>query len=182
MNHADLYLLRETFNAKQMLLCFNGPFSQGLIEEFGNALKKYLNEETDPATSALDVFGAFVEITQNIRNYSIEKGYSDKEASATVVISRDGEGRYVISAGNIVEPSDGEALAARLDALAAMDKAQLKAAYKEQLRKPRGAGETAAGAGLGLIDVARKSSAPFSHSLHPVNAGGRLFFSLQVVL
>jgi len=181
MNHADLYLLRETFNAKEMLLCFNGPFSQGLIEEIGSALKNYLQSEAASKSSALDVFAVYIEITQNIQQYAASRGYGEADASATVVISREEAGRYVISAGNVVEPGDGEALAERISALAALDKAQLRAAYREQLRRPR-EGDGAAGAGLGLIDIARKASAPFTCALRPINAGQRFFFSLQVVI
>jgi len=42
MDHQTLYELRESYNEQQILLCFNGPFSQGLIEEIGNALKRYM--------------------------------------------------------------------------------------------------------------------------------------------
>ena len=178
MDHVDLYLLRETYNEKHILLCFNGTFSQGLIEEIGNALKKYLQSE--PASSALDVFAVYIEIAQNIQHYTAEQNYSAEDASATVVIGREDDGHYVITAGNVVEPADGEALVQRINELAALDKAQLRAAYKEQLRKPREEGE--GGAGLGLIDIARKASAPFSCALRPVNSGQKCFFSLRVVI
>ena len=181
MDHADLYLLRETYNEKNILLCFNGPFSQGLIEEIGNALKKYMQSEAASTSSALDVFAVYIEIAQNIQHYSAAHGYNDAEASATVVIGRAEDGHYVISAGNIVEHEDGAVLVERVHTLAALDKVQLKAAYKEQLRKPREAGASS-GAGLGLIDIARKASAPFSCSLRPVNSGQRAFFSLRVVI
>jgi hypothetical protein len=181
MEHADLYLLREAYNQQQILLCFNGPFSQGLIEEIGSALKRYMGSEDVSSSSALDVFAAYIEIAQNIRHYGAQRGYSEAEASATVVIGRDKDGHYVISAGNIVEAEDGRALVERIEALGQLDKAQLRAAYKEQLRKPRDE-NAASGAGLGLIDMARKASAPVSASLHPLEAGSQLFFSLRVVI
>lgn len=180
MDHADLYKLRETYSTKHMLLCFNGPFSQGLIEEIGHALKKYMGSEAASSSASLDVFAVYIEIAQNIQHYAAEHGYNEADASATVVISRDEAGHYEVSAGNIVELADGEALAGRVEALAGLDKAELKAAYKTQLRKPRE--ENAGGAGLGLLDIARKSSVPCSCSLHPVDDGTRYFFSLRVVI
>ncbi|MBV9470428.1 MAG: biofilm regulation protein kinase SiaB [Abitibacteriaceae bacterium] len=181
MDHVDLYLLRETYNEKHISLCFNGPFSQGLIEEIGDALKRYMQSQTASSSATLDVFAVYIEIAQNIQQYSAAKGYTENEASATVVIGRDDEGHYEVLAGNVVESADGEALVERINALAAMDKAQLKAAYKEQLRKPRDPGADT-GAGLGLIDIARKASAPISCSLRPVNSGNFCFFSLRVVI
>ena len=192
MDHADLYLLRETYLRKHIVLCFNGPFSQGLIEEIGVALRNHLHgvagtdEEAPSPSSAIDVFAVYIELAQNIQRYSRERGYIDWDASATVVIGRDESGRYEVSAGNIVEPEDGRALEARIHSLAAMDKAGLKAAYKEQLRRPRASDEADSGssgsAGLGLIDIARKSSAPISCSLQATSSGARLFFSLRVII
>ena len=181
MDHADLYQMRDTYNKLHILLCFNGPFSQGLIEEIGSALKRYMQSEAATSSSALDVFAVYIELAQNIRQYSSAHGYCEADASATVVIGRDDEGRYVISAGNVVEPADGEILAERVCALSTMDKAQLKAAYKEQLRQPRSE-QPGSGAGLGLIDIARKASSPVSCSVQPVAGGPKSFFSLRVAI
>ena len=81
------------------MLCFNGPFSQGLIEEIGSALRRYMESETVSSSSARDVFAVYIEITQNIQHYCKSHDYNDAEASATVVIGRDSDGHYVISAG-----------------------------------------------------------------------------------
>ena len=176
METIDLFSLRTHFNRNRILLCFNGPISRSLIEEIGNALKNYLQAETAQPTAAMDVFSIYIEMTQNIRHYAQSRGYGDLESAATVIVARDAEERYLVQAGNIVEAADGEALLARVDALASMDKAQLKATYKTQLRQPRDAAATT-GAGLGLIDVARKSSLPLKGNLSPIDEE-RAFFSL----
>ena len=176
METIDLFSLRTHFNRNRTLLCFNGPISRSLIEEIGNALKNYLQAENAQPTAAMDVFSIYIEMTQNIRHYAQSRGYGDLESAATVIVARDAEERYLVQAGNIVEAADGEALLARVDALASMDKAQLKATYKTQLRQPRDAAATT-GAGLGLIDVARKSSLPLKSNLSPIDEE-RAFFSL----
>ena len=179
MDHDDLYHLRETYNEQRILLSFNGPFSQGLIEEIGNALRKHLQSEVTSKSSALDVFAVYVEISQNIREYSAAQNYNEIDSSATVVVSRNEDGSYVIAAGNIVERADADALQQRINELAAMSKEELKAAYKERLRSPR---EAEGGAGLGLIDLARKARVPFSCGVHPLDGQERNFFSLRVVI
>lgn len=180
MGLIDLFSLQKTYNQQRIMLCFNGPLTRSLIEEIGNALRNYLQRENATPSSSMDVFGAYIEMTQNIRHYAASKGWNESEASATVVISRDEQGRYVVSAGNIVEQTDGRVLADKVAALAAKDKAQLKAEYKEQLRKPRD-DASASGAGLGLIDMARKASEPLSCSLQTLE-DGRAFFSMRVVM
>lgn len=177
MDHSDLYLLRETYNQKDILLCFNGPFSQGLIEEIGSALKRHLQNEAASSSSALDVFAVYIELAQNIREYSRAHEYNEMESSATCVVGRNSAGRYEISAGNVVEPGDADKICERVRELAQMDKAQLKVAYKTRLRAPRDSNESA---GLGLIDIARKSSSPMTCSVRPINSGQKMFFSLCV--
>lgn len=180
MEPIDLFSLREHFNRSHILLCFNGPISRSLIEEIGHALKNYLQADNAQPSAAMDVFGVYIEMTQNIRHYAQAKGYNELDSSATVVVARNSDGHYLVQAGNLVEKSDGQALLQRVNALAQMDKVELKAAYKTQLRQPRDEGALT-GAGLGLIDVARKSVAPLSACLAPTDAT-RDFFSLRAVI
>lgn len=180
MDTIDLFAMRERFNDQQIMLCFNGPISRSLIEEIGNALRNYLSADHAHPSAAMDVFAVYIEMTQNISHYARVRGWTEQESGATVVVSRDADGHYVVSAGNLVEQADGEALIDAVNQLAGLDKAALKSAYKEQLRKPRDAEKTS-GAGLGLIDIARKASQPLQASLRPVN-GGRCFFSLCAVI
>lgn len=180
MENIDLFAMRERFNNQQIMLCFNGPISRSLIEEIGNALRNYLSAEHAHPSAAMDVFAVYIEMTQNISHYTRARQWSEQEAGATVVVSRNQEGRYVVSAGNLIELPDGEQLLQAVESLAGLDKAALKAAYKEQLRRPRDE-ERTSGAGLGLIDIARKSSEPLQASLQPLDAG-RGFFSLRAVI
>lgn len=176
----DLYSLREHFNAHHILLCFNGPISRSLIEEIGHALRNYLKAEEARPSAVMDVFGTYIEMSQNIRHYAVAQNYGDLEASATVVVARDAEGRYLVSAGNLVQTEDGQALIERIESLARLDKAALKQAYKQQLHQPREENATT-GAGLGLLDIARKSSAPLAASLTPLSTE-RAFFSLRATI
>ena len=180
MENIDLFDLRQQFNRQRIMLCFNGPISRSLIEEIGDALKNYLQAENAHPSAAMDVFGTYVEMTQNIRHYATSQSYDDQDASATVIVARHGDGHYLVQAGNLVESADGESLLARVQGIAAMDKAALKAAFKEQLRKPRDPGATT-GAGLGLLDIARKSMEPLSADLSPAGPG-RAFFSLRAII
>lgn len=180
MGLIDLFAMQQTYNRQRIMLCFNGPLTKSLIEEIGIALRNYMQRENAPASSSMDVFGAYIEMTQNIRHYAVSKGWDESDAAATVVVARDENGRYVVSAGNVVDVEDGQVLRARIEALAAMDKGRLKAEYKEQLRQPRAA-DAHSGAGLGLIDMARKAAEPLACSLRTLD-DGRAFFSLRVVM
>ncbi|MBV6415295.1 MAG: hypothetical protein DYH17_08725 [Xanthomonadales bacterium PRO6] len=175
MHSVDLFALQQRYTEQGILLCFNGPLSSSLIEEIGKALRNHMESQAIAPSSAMDVFGVYIEITQNIRHYFQTRAWP--EAVATVVIARDPAGHYLVSAGNRVRTEDGRALLRRLAELAPLDKAALRARYKEQMRAPRA--EVASGAGLGLIDMARKASAPLRGQLQEL-ADGSAFFSLGV--
>ncbi len=179
METTELIGLREHFNRSHILLCFNGPTSRSLIEEIGNALKNYLQADNAHPSAVMDVFAVYVEMTQNIRHYAKAMNYDDLDGAATILVARNSEGHYVVEAGNLVEKPDGDALMYRIDALSQMSKEQLKAAYKAQLHQPRD--ENGGSAGLGLIDMSRKSFVPLSARLTPVNEC-RCFFSLRAII
>ena len=172
----DLLNLRETYLQERILLCFNGPISHSLIEELGNALRNYLQSEQTPSSEAMDVFAVYIEMTQNIRHYARTQGYSGDDAAATIAVARTEQGRYQVSAGNLVEAGDARGVLEAVEALDGLDAPALKRLYKQRLRQPRESG-TESGAGLGLLDMARKSSAPLQASLTTLT-DSRCFFTL----
>ncbi len=164
----------------EVLICFNGPFSHSIIEEIGIAVKRYLLEETASRSAVSDVFAVFVELAQNVQSYTAKLKERKDEAgldAGTLAIGRRGD-NYAVSAGNMMDQADVAGLSARLEALKNMDKPMLKALYKERLHGPR---LPDGGAGLGLIDVARRASQPLSWSFREIDDRYR-FFSLSVTV
>lgn len=182
MEQATILTLREIFERCNIVLSFNGPFSQSLIEELGQAIRSYLESQSDARRAVSDVFAVYIELTQNIRHYADSAAVDETERArlnaGTVHIARDGEHFLVIS-GNHVRRDDAPALVGRLDALATLDARALKAAYKERLRQPVPPGAT--GAGLGLLQIARLATAPLEYALAELH-GQHLYFTLTVRL
>ena len=179
MKGTDLFNLQGILSQQKLLICFSGPFSHSVIEELGKAVRNHLEQERIEKSAIMDVFSVYVEQAQNVRNYTTSREAAGRPIPANsgiVVIAKDGD-HYIVSSGNLVETADVPGLSASLDRLRGLDKAGLKAAYKEQSRKPRYAG--AGGAGLGLIDMARKASRPLEYSVRVVDSQ-YFFFSLEV--
>lgn len=176
----SLSTLRQFFNAERILICFNGPISRTLIGEIGQALRSHIEACRTDGGTAMDVFSVYIEMSQNIRHYASDRGYGDADSSATVVIATTPENRYAVSSGNLVELADGRVLLDRVKALAGLDKAALKVLYKQQLRQPREA-QRSSGAGLGLIEIARRASQPLEVSLEEQH-DGRGFLILRAII
>lgn len=169
MSSIDLFELRNHFARHDVLTCFSGPFSHGLIEEFGAALRQHLERRAAEHSAVFDVFSVYIELAQNIRNYVQTRGFGPGQPHdpdcAVMTILWDGA-HYAVGAGNVVTSADAAALAARIDALNGLDKEALRRSYKAQLRAPRLAGSL--GAGLGLLDIARRSAQPITVARTPL--------------
>jgi hypothetical protein len=181
MSAVNLFSLRERLGEAGALITFSGSFSHSLIEELGVAVRKYLQTDHVEKSSMMDVFSVYVEASQNVRNYTTARlGNADPtvgQSSIVVIAKRDVH--YEVNAGNMIENADVPALKERLEQLRRLDKPGLKALYKEQLRKERP--PEASGAGLGLIDMARRSSAPIEFDFSTVDEDYS-FFSLRVIV
>lgn len=171
----DLYNLREQFDASGMMMCFNGPFSHSIIEEIGTALRNHLSAEKIAGAAVQNVFAVYIELAQNVRNYLQVRGLGKGETAASIItIARSGDG-YAVSSGNMVLKDDAVPLCARIAEINAMTAEELKRSYKEQMR--REVRSDALGAGLGLLEIARRSSAPMSCSVRTIDET-YIFFSL----
>ena len=182
----DLLNLRTQLRDAGIIFTYCGYVTEHVLAGVGDALKqKLLVEETDTKT-ARSVFAVFVEQTQNIIRYSAEK--SEQQASPNreaappselsygiMTVSRDGDA-FVIKAGNLIEKADVERLREKLEQIRKADKDELKAMYKETLK-----GETpegSKGAGVGFIEIARRSSRPIKFDFTDVDSRFS-FFALE---
>ena len=175
----DLFKLREEFSKKGIMMCFNGPFSHSIIEEIGTAIKNYLAAEKSSKMAVQDVFSTYVEMTQNARNYLVSRGISSGDAgAATIVIARQGE-KYVLTAGNTIRTDDVNELKTRIDRINATGADDLKKLIRQQLRTETVPG--AFGAGIGLMEIARRASSGLAYSFHDVDKE-YAFFTLTVTV
>ncbi|MDG4553776.1 MAG: SiaB family protein kinase [Candidatus Competibacter sp.] len=181
MDNLDLVRLQEELSAQGILMSFSGPFSHSIIEELGVAVKNYLESAQVARPALMDVFAVYIEQAQNVRNYIDRREQGPEQArlshSGIVVVARK-DGRYVVSSGNLVDRVDAPSLVAHLERLRALDKAGLKALYKQRMREPL---SDRSGAGLGLIDMARKAAEPLDYGLSAVDEQ-YMFFSLRVMI
>lgn len=157
----ELTKLKEQFSEKGILICFNGPFSQSIIEEIGNAVRKYLETEEARKDAVLDVFAVYIEQTQNVKNYLASTGFSAAEQNAAIMTIARKEGKYILSSGNMIRKSDTAPLVERIEQINRLDKSGLRRLYREQMRREVSPGVK--GAGVGLIEIARRASNKLSY-------------------
>ncbi|WP_078123554.1 SiaB family protein kinase [Leptonema illini] len=163
----DLFQIKKEFNDSNILICFNGPFSHSILEEIGIAIRNHLDNENVTKAAISDVFSIYIELTQNARNYIIERQLPPGELSSTIVVVARKDETHAVTSGNYILKDDVQPLKERIEQINAMNADDLKALYKKQLRSERPEG--ARGAGIGLIDIARKTSSNMEYNIRPVD-------------
>jgi hypothetical protein len=182
INNNPLLEVQSLLSKHGILISFSGKLTQGLIEEYGEAVKTYLELEDRPQNVIFHVFSIFIEQTQNIKNYcnSMKHSalYEQISQSSIVTIGKTENGSYTFC-GNLVAKEHIDPLVARIEQLSAMDKTGLKKLYKEILKMDLP--PDAQSAGLGLVDMARKATRPLEYTVTPVNEQ-LSFFTLKAVV
>ncbi|WP_168120434.1 SiaB family protein kinase [Paenibacillus sp. HB172176] len=179
----DVLEIQEALRSRGILICFSGKLTQALIAEYGEAVKSYLETEDRPQNEVFNIFALFIEQTQNINNYNAAKFENPNHDvllhSSIVTIGKTDDGSYTVCSGNLIESNDAGGLHAYIKPLLRMDKTELKALYKAKMKEELMPGATSAG--LGMIDMARKSSTPLEYSIVERD-NGMSFFTLKATV
>jgi hypothetical protein len=183
MDAIDLYNFYQKINKDKIIFCYCGPISQSTIEGIGQTLRLDLEIGEVGFTTTQSIFSTFIEQMQNILNYSADIKTKDNEAdkelrSGVLLVGRENRG-FFIYCGNKMYTKDVAMLRERIDLLSGMDKEQLKALYKE--RRKQTPDEGSKGAGIGLIEMARKAGKPLECLFTEID-GTFSFYSIKAII
>ncbi len=175
--------LRTVLHGQNILFTYSGHVSETLLFSLGETVKRQLDlNQTDRAVRK-KVFSVFVEQVQNVIRYSSESDGHQEEVSgrfsAGIVSLGYENDRYFVICGNAVDPDSGARLKERLELLQSMDQQQLKSHYREKLREEPE--ESSVGATIGLIEIARRVSAPLEFDFLDLD-GDEKFFVLKAYI
>ncbi|MCU0329289.1 MAG: SiaB family protein kinase [Chitinophagales bacterium] len=137
--------------------------SQDLLSLIGLSLRR----RNDNEMIAKRLFGLVIELAQNIYHYSTEKSYSEKdkkEVGVGIIAIGETNEHYIVCSGNRMDSRKIKPITERCDYINQLDDDGLKLYYKEQRRNP--SVEDSKGAGLGLIDMVRKSGNPLTYVIN----------------
>lgn len=178
----DLLNFRHLLVENDIVLSFEGKMSQGVLVALVETLKERLAVDTNDATQQMirKIYGVFVELAQNIQNHSEEYVMIEQNrVGVGIIVIREDETKFVLTSGNKITNESAEKLVAYCEYVNALDEEQLKKLYKEKLRTARQ--QNVIGAGIGLVDILRKSNQPIIYSSQMIDEHHQ-FFTLSVSL
>ena len=172
---------KSVMDAEGIIFSFSGYLSEGVLYSLGEALRHKMTLEETNLTTVKKVFSVFVEQAQNIIRYSSDKLVDPGDraielSSGMMTIGREDDHFYIVCA-NTMRQDQVEKLRERLEVLRKMDKDAIKAYYREQLREAPE--EDSRGGTIGLIEIARRASAPIEFDFLPID-DQTSFFCLRV--
>jgi hypothetical protein len=151
-----IYDLHQSMIAHNVILIYEGDFTQETTKSILSMTERNLEYSGEESTIKKRIFNVMVEALQNIVKHSddtetLKKG---KHHSAIFLIGHN-QNRYSIMTGNPVRKENTGALGKSLERINNLDKDGLKELYKDIIKNSTLTEK--GGAGLGFVDMARKS-------------------------
>jgi len=139
-----------------IFLSYGGFLSQALISGMTEALEKEAEYNEIRMGDSSNIFTIFIELSQNIMNYSKTANVDDTSfrPQGLILVSKSIDGNYHIHSQNIVSLQDKEKIEPKLLEIQSLDRDGIKARYRE-LRKS-GKDTHGKGGGIGFYEIAKR--------------------------
>lgn len=163
-----IYKFHETMEQQKLQLVYNGEVNQSITKAFVSLAEKNLDETNESLPTKRRVYHVMVECLQNICKHADDPvtGEPDIPGSGIFVVGYN-EDAYIVTTGNIVANDRIEGLTRLLERVNHLDRDELKQLYKEQIKQSRLSDK--GGAGLGFIDIAKKTGNQLTYHFEKVN-------------
>ena len=174
-----IYDLHRTMMTQKLILVYEGDFTQETTKSILSMAERNLDSSGEDSGIKRKVFNVMVEALQNIVKHSSEQGLqagSLISKSAIFLISKDDK-KYCVMTGNPIHRDRVPKLTQNLSDLNAKDKEGLKELYKDIIKNTQISEK--GGAGLGFVDMARKSGEKLVFTFEKMD-GDHDFFCLKV--
>jgi len=175
------FKFHKTMKENNLSLAYEGEVTQQLMKAFTSMAEINMDKSSEEERVKKKVFHVMVECLQNICKHAdhIVTGEPVKPGSGLFLIGRENND-YLILSGNPVSKDKVGELTAQLEQINALDIDGVKALYKKQIKASILSEK--AGAGLGLIDMAKKTKQKLNFHFEPINDKTSFFLlSLKIV-
>jgi len=125
-------------------------------------------------TASKSIFSVFVEQVTNMMMYSAEKekfeqpGSKPVDVSIGMLVLGHKENTFFVQTRNVIKNENINIIKGRIDHLNTLDKKGLRQYHRERMRDENDNPESK-GAGLGLIEIARRATAPIEYTFQTIN-------------
>lgn len=167
----QLFILFKEFESYTLSYVYKGIFNPGLTDKILSLSETNMNLTGESPKTQKKVYFVMIETLQNITRHQ-DTTQAEENHAFFVVLNKNGE--YSLTSGNVIDDSKIEGLKASIEKINAFTPEELKEYYKYVLENT-GMSEKG-GAGLGLIDMARKSGNKLLYHFRKLKESSSFFY------
>ncbi|HKL37647.1 MAG TPA: SiaB family protein kinase [Bacteroidales bacterium] len=169
-----VYDFYRSMKAHEITLVYEGEITHQITKAFTSLTESNMAKQEESNTVQKKVFHVMVECLQNISKHADTFGSDDYLfAGRGIFMVSKGLEDYHVTTGNVIENRKIEELTEMLEEINSLDKEGLKQLYKKQMREGRLSDK--GGAGLGFIDIARKTGNKLEYHFLPIDETSSFF-------
>ncbi|MCX7861462.1 MAG: SiaB family protein kinase [Bacteroidales bacterium] len=180
--HIDFYdIIRIHFpeiRAESIILNYLGEVNHEIIKALLFTLEQHFKRTNLPRFIQKKTFNVMVECIQNIEKHTIKLYNDSYYRKSSILVANLNDDIHVISS-NVINKQQQQYLIQKENQLKGKSKEELRQLYKQQLID--GTINEKGGAGLGFIDMARRTNNQLFFNFFPIN-NEILVFTLHVIL
>ncbi|MEM9022848.1 MAG: SiaB family protein kinase [Bacteroidota bacterium] len=168
-----VYEFHKAMVTQRLTLVYEGEVNQSITKAFTSLAERNMDEADENTTIKKRVYHVMVECLQNICKHSDDvEGRSDSAGTGIFMVGEDNT-QFTVTTGNVIANARVPEMMALLDRINDMDTTALKELHKKQMRESRLSEK--GGAGLGLIDIARKTGNKLDYAIETINDEASFF-------
>ncbi|MDX9769395.1 MAG: SiaB family protein kinase [Tenuifilaceae bacterium] len=176
-----IYFIKSTLSSEMATsgfpLIYKGEMNHQIMRSFAFMANRKIIEKNLPTSTRKRVFHIMIECLQNVTKHSDDFDKKDKQVGNGLFIIGQNKDSFYVVTGNLVQNEKIKALEERLIKINQANSQELKDIFLKQMME--GQLNEKGGAGLGLIDIARKSGRKLFYHFVPFD-NRRHYFLLAV--
>jgi len=178
-----IYFIKSTLTSEMASsgfpLIYKGEMNHQIMRSFAFMANRKIAEKNIPTPTRKRVFHIMIECLQNITKQSDDYDEKEKQIGNGLFIVGENKDSFYVITGNLVRNEKKDILEGKLEKLNSSSPKDLKHLFLKQMIE--GELTEKGGAGLGLIDIARKSGKKLYYHFVPYDRH-RYFFILGVTV
>ncbi len=175
-----VYEFYKSMKAHEITLVYEGEITHQITKAFTSLTESNMAKDDEPGNVQRRVFHVMVECLQNISKHADDFTSDDFLFSGRgIFLVSKGDNEYSVTTGNAVDNDRIEELTNMLETINTMDKEELKGLYKRQMKEGRLSDK--GGAGLGFIDIRRKTGKELEYHFLPISNDTSFFLLTSTI-
>lgn len=161
--------------AKNLPIIYKGQLNHDVTKIFANMTEMRLKNQNIDNSTKRKVFHVTVEFLQNITKHSDDFDDESHPVGNGLFMIGEHDSSYYIITANKIKNEKIEKLKSKIDELNNLEADDLKQMFKKQMKEGRI--DKKGGAGLGLIDLLRKTGSKIMYDFIPTNNDRNIFIN-----